>query len=91
MENTGLEQLGLVLILFLALLAVLLIGHGVMQILFRTIRPLEAWADQEIGELDARQGDTDYGDGYDIWGNCWEYVCEDTDTANASMSMEETA
>ena len=81
MENTGLLQFCLVLILFLALLAVLLIGHGVMQILFRTIRPLEVWADKEIDKLESRQGNTDYGDGYDIWGNCWDYVeCTDTST-----------
>lgn len=81
MTEEKIAVIGVVLLLLLCVAALLVIGHGVMQVLFKTVRPLEAWADKEIDKLEARQGDTDYGDGYDIWGNCWEYVYENTDDA----------
>lgn len=37
-----------------AFIGMMLVGHGIMTVLFRTIRPLEKWADKQIADCESR-------------------------------------
>ena len=40
-----------------AVMAVLVVGHGIFTVLMRTISPLEAWANRQIRQMEEWQED----------------------------------
>lgn len=52
-----LKTLMLCLCLPAAVMAVLVVGHGIFTVLMRTISPLEAWANRQIRQMEEWQED----------------------------------
>ena len=53
----AIKTLMLCLCLPAAVMAVLVVGHGIFTVLMRTISPLEAWANRQIRQMEEWQED----------------------------------
>ncbi len=53
----AIKTLMLCLCLPAAVMAVLVVGHGIFTVLMRTISPLEAWANRQIEQMEQWQED----------------------------------
>ncbi len=54
------EKLIACLLILGGMLFLMVVGHGIFTLLFKTIRPLEIWANKQIEEMESYQCDDEY-------------------------------